>query len=359
MIRAIPRRGLLHPGLHFLLLGGALFFGRGWLDRAEVETAGLERVLEIRPARVEQLNRQWLAAYRRPPTDSETDWLVQQWIEEEILYREAVASGLDRADHSVCTRLVLNLQFLGLDDVAPDPRQAGVAVAQRAELATATGVRPVSRMVRDEHLQALCERARELGLDRGDPVIRRQMATMMRLLLRRGVPAEEPTREQLEDYVARHSKRFLAPERVRWSQVFLSRDRRGQALPADAARLLARLEAGEVRPEEALGLGDPLPVGAPPELASERNLTRRLGKPFAREVMELPAARWSRPLRSAFGLHLVWIHERLPGELRPFSEIEEEARRGLESERQEQSYALALGQLLGRWQVTRVEGDEA
>lgn len=342
-------RLLRHPGIHFLLLGSALFFGEGGFTGAGSDTQGSRRVLEISSTRVEQLSSQWSSVHQRTPTDSERDWLVRRWVEEEILYREALATGLDRADHSVCNRLILNMRFLGIED------------ARLADLETEMGTLELaSRGERlPEGLRALCDRARELGLDRGDPVIRRQMAEMMRILLRRSTPVEGPSRHELVDYVARHPQRFRTPDRIRWNHVFLSRDRRGDSLVRDARRLLESLVASEAGPGEAARLGDSLPVHAPPELASERDLARRLGKAFARGVLEQPEERWSEPLRSAFGLHLVWIQERQPGDLRPWSEIEEEAREGLASEREEQGYAAALERLLGRWQVSRVEGDEA
>ncbi len=343
MKREISNRGrrlLKSPGLHFLLLGSVLFFAEGWLADAGVETAAPERLLEVSPARVDQLHRQWQAAHRRPLTGAERAGLLRQWVEDEILYREALAVGLDRADLGVCRRLVLNMQFLELDGVAePVTRPASLTEARTAEA-------------------ELCARARELGLDRDDPVIRRQMAAMMRILMRRGAPGEV-SRRDLEDYVARHPERFRAPDRIRWNHVFLNGDRRGEALETDARRLLDRLVADRVDPERAAALGDRLPVGTPHELAAELNLARRLGPAFARRVMELPPGRWSEPLRSAFGLHLIWVHERLDGGFRPWPEIESEARAGLESEREEQRYAAALAQLLDLWQVSVPKGGEA
>lgn len=311
---------LRSPALHFLLLGSVLFFAQGLLDRP-----GAARVLQVSAARLEQLDLQWRATHRRPPTTTEQEQLVERWIEEEILYREALAAGLDRADRSVCNRLVLNMQFLELDDSAQDQR-------------------------------ALCDRARELGLDRGDPVIRRQLASMMRLVLRAGALSEEVSREGLEDYAARHPERFRTPDRIRWSQVFLGSDARGEALATDAQRLFDRLVADGVAPEQAARWGDRLPTGGLADRPTARNLERQLGRAFARQVMELPTGSWSEPIRSGFGLHLVWIHERIEGELRPWPEIEEQARRGLAAERKEQRYKTALAQLRDRWQVSRPEG---
>jgi hypothetical protein len=106
----------------------------------------------------------------------------------------------------------------------------------------------------------------------------------------------------------------VAPEpRVRLTHVFLSRDLRGARLEADADALQKHLIVDSVSPHEAraLGLGDPLlvPFSLPP--SSERQLAARLGPGFARSAMTLEPGRWSAPLPSSYGLHLVWIEERI------------------------------------------------
>ena len=55
--------------------------------------------------------------FGRPPTATELSHLVERHIEEEILYREGVAMGLDQGDEIVRRRVVQKLQFLQ-EDVA-------------------------------------------------------------------------------------------------------------------------------------------------------------------------------------------------------------------------------------------------
>ena len=60
----------------------------------------------------EHLARQW----RRPPTAAESDRFVADFIREEVLYREALALGLDRDDLVVRRRLVQKMEMLALRD---------------------------------------------------------------------------------------------------------------------------------------------------------------------------------------------------------------------------------------------------
>jgi hypothetical protein len=74
--------------------------------------------------------RQWLAGrwehqWRRPPTGEELGRLVEDFVREEVLYREALALGLDLADLVVRRRLVQKMEVLAFADSAP-PGDAGV-----------------------------------------------------------------------------------------------------------------------------------------------------------------------------------------------------------------------------------------
>ena len=60
----------------------------------------------------EHLERQW----RRAPTPAESERFVADFVREEILYREALALGLDRDDLVVRRRLVQKMEMLALRD---------------------------------------------------------------------------------------------------------------------------------------------------------------------------------------------------------------------------------------------------
>jgi peptidyl-prolyl cis-trans isomerase C len=58
----------------------------------------------------EHLERQW----RRPPTSAESDRFLADFVREEVLYREALALGLDRDDLVVRRRLVQKMEMLAI-----------------------------------------------------------------------------------------------------------------------------------------------------------------------------------------------------------------------------------------------------
>ena len=110
------------PFFHFVALGLLIFLVRGLFDGTPEQyriTVGPEDVRRI------ATGYEW--QFGRPPTAGELSHLVERHIEEEILYREGVAMGLDVGDEIVRRRVVQKLQFLQ-EDVAlpPEPDDAAL-----------------------------------------------------------------------------------------------------------------------------------------------------------------------------------------------------------------------------------------
>jgi len=104
------------PLVHFLLGGAALFLLYSVVadepaPRRDRIVVGEERVVSLAAT----FQRTWL----RPPTRAELEGLVRDFVDEEILYREALGLGLDRDDLVVRRRLRQKMEFLHLDLVEP------------------------------------------------------------------------------------------------------------------------------------------------------------------------------------------------------------------------------------------------
>lgn len=161
--------------------------------------------------------------------------------------------------------------------------------------------------------------ARDVGLGSEDVVIRRYLVEAARLALERPAVVDFPDEHELRAYHARNAARFTSPARVRAAHVYLSASRRGAALAPEAASLLEELRARAVPPSRAAGFGDPFVRGAAIDGATDA-VARGFGAGFARVLAELPAGSWQGPIESAYGLHLVWVEERVPARLTPLAE---------------------------------------
>jgi hypothetical protein len=250
-------RVLRAPALHFLVIGAVLFAARGRFERAPDPA-----IAAIDPA--------------------ELAGLGPEEIEDEVLHREALALGLDRRDGTVGERLRRLGAFVGEDS---------------------------------GNEAALEESARRLGLDRSDLVVRRHLVEMVRLATGRLGAGDMPSETELRAYLEQHPDDFAAPERLRLTHVYLARDRHGAALESDALQVLGELRRDGVDPSAAAARGDAFLGGAEIGPASAVDLDRMFGAGFASALADAPVARWVGPVRSSYGLHLVWVRDRLPAGL--------------------------------------------
>ena len=90
--------------------------------------------------------------------------------------------------------------------------------------------------------EMLSREAIALGLDRNDTVIRRRLQQKMEFLAEDFAAASDPTEVELTDYLTKHADQFTEEPRYTFRQIFLSPDKRGENLWADATQLLADLK---------------------------------------------------------------------------------------------------------------------
>lgn len=97
------------PLVHFLFAGAVI-----WLVLAAqgepVDPAS--RTIAVTADDRARLALQWERTMQRPPTDAELDGLTEQFIREEVLYREAIRLGLDQDDAVLRKRLAGKMDYL-------------------------------------------------------------------------------------------------------------------------------------------------------------------------------------------------------------------------------------------------------
>jgi len=116
-------RFIKEPVVQLVLLGGCIFAGYQYFQ--EEEAAVEEKQIHVESAQIQGMIMQWEKRWNRPPTRAEIDGLVQNYVREEVLYRQAVAMGLDKNDPITRRRTVQKLEFLTNDvAMAAEPSDA-------------------------------------------------------------------------------------------------------------------------------------------------------------------------------------------------------------------------------------------
>jgi hypothetical protein len=298
---------LRSPLLHFVAVGASLFAA------TFVRPAGppAPEPVVITAACVRQLRDDYIRATNLTATAADDRALVARAVDDELLYRDALARGLDRDDRTIRWQLAQKMRFLGDGD-----DEAGGDAA------------------------ALARDAAALGLARDDPMIRRMLLEKVRLLVKDTVAREPVGDDELRAYLAHHADAYRAPSRVTFRHVFLSRARRGAGLESDARGLLARLRAGTAEPR-----GDGFPLGSTLRAQTPAGVAAVFGDDFAAAIATMPIGAWSGPLASPYGLHLVRVDAVERADVPPLDVVRDRVLAAIRRERTHARLAARLAEL--------------
>jgi hypothetical protein len=133
---------LREPLVHFLLLGAVLFALDGWLRPSAVGAAAGAAPIVVSQARIASLAQNFRRTWQRPPTKVELDGLVESYVKEEVMVREALALGLDRDDAIIRRRLQQKVEFVSEAASAAAPPSDAELAKYLADHADAFRVEP-------------------------------------------------------------------------------------------------------------------------------------------------------------------------------------------------------------------------
>src|SRR3974390_1285300 len=110
------KRLVREPLLHFLVLGAVLFAIYAYMHRGRMGIESSKQIV-VSLDELRQMEIYFESQWHRQPTPEEFNAMVEDRVREEVLYREALAMGLDKDDEIVKRRMAQKMQFLA-EDVA-------------------------------------------------------------------------------------------------------------------------------------------------------------------------------------------------------------------------------------------------
>ncbi|KKO12704.1 hypothetical protein LCGC14_0007210 [marine sediment metagenome] len=237
---------LTEPLSIFVLVAVVIFGYNAWAggsDASDAQTSGMAAaggdVVVIDDATVSMLqdNFAWLEG--REPTEQETQTLISQWVDEEVLFREALAQRMHLSDGKMRAHLIEKVRMLWA----------------------------------------------------GSP---------------------EPVDEaQLLDFYMENMDSYYTEPTLSFSQVYF------EEMPADAAAILAQLQAGESVEGQSFWLGKNL------NSYSESILRSSFGGEFYETLKAAPVGQWLGPVESARGFHFAQVSRKGEPELMPYQAVRE------------------------------------
>lgn len=173
----------------------------------------------------------------------------------------------------------------------------------------------VNQEVREE---VLAREAVALGLDRGDPIIRRRLAQKIDFLAADIAALQDPSDAVLQTWYMANSARFAMPPRSSFHHLYFSSDR-GARAPEDAAAALEQVSGGGI--DAARASADPFMFRDYYSEQTPEQVAREFGAGFATALFELKPGVWSGPIRSGYGWHLIYVDALIPGRIPAYEEI--------------------------------------
>lgn len=188
-----------------------------------------------------------------------------------------------------------------------------------------------------------------MGLDRDDSVIRRRLRQKFEFVVEDGIEAAPPTDPMLQQWLDAHAQAYRVEPIVSFRQVTFSRDRRGVRLDGDARAVLARLSsAGPTASIDGIGDSQMLPS----QLRADRSeIARMFGDDFANSVVGMDPGTWVGPVKSTYGLHVVYVSEREPGRQLTLAEARAQVEREFTLERRREQLAAVYDKLLDQYRI--------
>ncbi len=191
-----------------------------------------------------------------------------------------------------------------------------------------------------------------MGLDQNDTIIRRRLRQKLEYLSEDLTAASAPTDAELRAWLSSHPDAFQGEPQVAFRQVYVNASQRGEsAAQNEAKRLLAVLRSGG--PSVAtVHLGDASLL--PPEQALEplSEVTKTFGQEFTGSIEKLETGKWSGPVESAFGLHLVLVSQKTDPPAANLEEIRPQVEREVQQEKRKAQLEAMYQTLLKKYSVT-------
>lgn len=194
--------------------------------------------------------------------------------------------------------------------------------------------------------------AKEMGLDRDDPIIRRRLQQKLEFVSEDVAVQTEPSDAELNALLRLQSEKFRVGRNFTFSHVYLNPERHSAAKLNDVAgQLLAQLNNDGVTADIS-ALGDRFLLATKFEAVPSGEVAKLFGATFSERLAELGVGKWQGPVKSGYGLHLVFMEARTDGRIPDLSEVREAVLREWKETQRNKANEDVYKKLLSRYSVT-------
>jgi peptidyl-prolyl cis-trans isomerase C len=174
--------------------------------------------------------------------------------------------------------------------------------------------------------QVLASEAQAMGLDEGDMVIRRRLAQRLETFTKDLLTPGSTDPQVLRKWFETHKEKYREPVRYTLAHIYLDPANHGDQVVTEAESLRDTLNSLDALPADLDAYGDPFMLQNYYPEYSAAELAREFGSRFADAIEQLEPGQWQAPILSGYGVHVVFVRERLLPEEPVFADVETEVR---------------------------------
>ena len=239
--------------------------------------------------------------------------------------------------------------------VITDDQASGMVSQFARTWQRAPSTQELQALIDDEvRTEVYVREAMKLGLDQNDTIIRRRLRQKMEFLNERQFPSKSPDESELEAYFTANSRQYRTDAEVSFRHVFFDPERRGDSLADDAQAALLQLNNQGLETDLS-DLGDPIDLADDWTDLRRKDLVALFGSTFTESLLDQPLGRWSGPIESAYGRHLVRVESVSEGTIPELDDVRTEVSRDWFQDKLRQYQDDAYGRLLNGYSVRRPE----
>jgi len=155
--------------------------------------------------------------------------------------------------------------------------------------------------------------AKKLGLDKDDLVVRRRLAQKMDFLSKDLASLAEPTEQEIADFYEKNLEDYRFPPVATFSHIFFNIDKHGLLEARDlAVSVRDRINANPVPVEQAYEMGDLFVLRHHYQKRTPFDVEGLFGRQeLSDSLFRSEPGIWHGPVTSGYGLHLIYVHERI------------------------------------------------
>ena len=163
--------------------------------------------------------------------------------------------------------------------------------------------------------EILYREALKLGLDKNDIIIKRRMAQKISFLKQES-SVRNPTEEEILSYYKENKEDYFVESTYTFSHIYFSKDDQAESRSIKALELIEEGQESNI-------FGDPFLQGKNFSSKTIRELQRSFGDQFSQSIQNLSVKKWSGPISSEYGEHLIFINSYSDSYLPDLSKIVE------------------------------------